>query len=52
MQSSNPSIIYAVVVRGSNVVLSEYSTATGNYIAFAKTIISKVKFISYTKVNS
>ncbi|CAK92556.1 unnamed protein product (macronuclear) [Paramecium tetraurelia] len=42
MQSSNPQIIYAVVVRGSNVVLSEYSIAKGNYIAFAKTIISKV----------
>jgi vesicle-associated membrane protein 7 len=40
--SQNPQIIYAVVVRGSNVVLSEYTTATGNFIAFAKTIISKV----------
>lgn len=40
--SQNPQIIYAVAVRGSNVVLSEYTTCTGNFIAFAKTIISKV----------
>ncbi|CAD8136641.1 unnamed protein product [Paramecium octaurelia] len=42
MQSSNPQIIYAVVARGSNVFLSEYSTLKGNYIEFSKTILSKV----------
>lgn len=29
---SNPQIIYTVVVRGVNTILSEYATAGGNFV--------------------
>ncbi|KAM3144942.1 hypothetical protein pb186bvf_002947 [Paramecium bursaria] len=39
---SNPQIIYTVVVRGVNTILSEYATAGGNFVQFVKNVIGKV----------
>lgn len=38
----NPQIIYSVIVRGADVILTEYSSASGNFIALSRQIISKV----------
>lgn len=48
--SQNCQIIYSVVVRGTTAVLSEYSTASGNFIQFAKTIITKVYYVNLSRL--
>jgi hypothetical protein len=52
--SSSPScqIIYTVIVRNKEIVLSDYTAASGNFNSFVLTVLKKVFASTYSKVQA